>query len=330
MQSFFKKLFSQHTLSRSEAKNALIELTSEGCSDSARAAFLTVFNMRPVTANEILGFRDAMIDLSLKPTIDSSGSMDICGTGGDGKNTFNISTTAAFIVAGAEQKIIKHGNYAVSSKCGSSNVLEGLGVRLTDDNKELNRQLSEANLCFLHAPLFHPALKTSAPTRKALGFKTIFNILGPLANPALPKIQCSGVYSYDLVSLYRQVLSELEIQFGIVYALDGFDECSLTGKCLLTSWKGEEVFSAIDLGLGAVQQDQIRGADDVKTSAEILFGILKGEGSQSHNAVAIANAGIALFIADRVSSLKEGVQAARNSLTSGKALAALNTCIGEK
>jgi anthranilate phosphoribosyltransferase len=244
MKEILEHLYQHKTLSKAEAKTILIDIAAGKYNHYQIASFLTAFIMRNITLDELKGFREALLELCHRVNLSEYKVMDVCGTGGDGKNTFNISTLASFVVAGAGIPVAKHGNYGVSSISGSSNVLETLGVKFKTDEQQLKQQLNEANICFLHAPLFHPAMKFVAPVRKELGVKTFFNMLGPLVNPAQPKVQLVGVFSLELARMYQYLFQEEQMQYTIIHTLDGFDEVSLTGDCKLYSNQSEKIISA--------------------------------------------------------------------------------------
>lgn len=322
MRTVLTHLFSHGTLTREEACRVLTHVASYP--PAQVAALLTVFQMRPMTVDELLGFRDAMMHLCLTVDLSEFDPMDVCGTGGDGKATFNISTAAAFVVAGAGVRVAKHGNVGVSSVCGSSNVLEFLGIRFTQDRDTLRRALDQAGICYLHAPLFHPAMKSIAGIRRELGLKTFFNMLGPLVNPAKPKKQLIGVYSLELARLYAYVHQRTDRSFVIVHSLDGYDEVSLTGTCKYITREGEFLATPADFGMAPVTSSDISGGIDVAHSAEILLKLLSGTESSARQQVVVANAALALHAARPTESLTDCVAAASESLQSGRALRALN------
>ncbi|GAA4849759.1 anthranilate phosphoribosyltransferase [Algivirga pacifica] len=326
MKQLLNKLFEYKTLSREEAKNTLIKLAKGEYNNSQMSAFLTVFLMRMVTVEELSGFRDAMLELCVKVDLSDYDVMDIVGTGGDGKDTFNISTLSSVVVAAAGQSVAKHGNKSVSSVCGSSNVLDHLGYQFTNDHDLLRKSLDETNICFLHAPLFHPAMKNVAPVRGELGVKTFFNMLGPLVNPAFPKKQFLGVFNLEVARLYTYLQQQTENNFSIVYALDGYDEISLTGDFKVISNEGEKVYSPEDLGLPIVDAKALHGGNTVEEAAQIFMDILKGNGNEAQNAAIFANAGMALSSGKGITP-KEGVEEAREALLSGKALQTFNTLV---
>lgn len=326
MKTVLNELIDHQSLTKEEARQVLIELTSGKYNPSQTASFITVYMMRNITVDELQGFRDAMLELCIPARFDQP-VMDVCGTGGDGKNTFNISTLSSFVVAAAGQPVAKHGNYGVSSACGSSNVLEYFGYTFTNNIDELKRSIDRANICFMHAPLFHPALKNVAPIRKELGVKTFFNMLGPMVNPAFPSRQLVGVFSLELARKYGYLYQQSDKQFVILHSLDGYDEISLTGAFKYFYNNGEQLADASDLGLPKLTYDQIGGGYSVADSAKIFMDVLEGKGSAAQNAAVIANAGMALYCADQKAGLLNAVAKARESLESGKALEAFKKLI---
>lgn len=327
MKDVLERLFQGETLSEAEAAGVLERIAAGEFTDPQVAAFLTVFKMRPVSVAELAGFRSALLRLAVQVDIDEMKAVDLCGTGGDGKDTFNISTLSAFVVAGAGYRVVKHGNYSVSSHCGSSNVLEALGVQFSNNIEVLRRRAAGAGVCFLHAPLFHPAMKNIGPVRKALGFKTIFNLLGPLVNPAQPDVQMIGVYSYELMRPYSYVLQQTDVNYAVVHSLDGYDEISLTGPVQIISRYGELALEPEDLGFEIVTPESLSGGKTVGDATAIFESILSGTGSVAQRNVVAANAGvaIALFYDEPLSreSILRGISEAQDSLSGGKALVAL-------
>lgn len=295
MKKILQYLFEHKTLSREAAKEVLLNISKGIYSDAEIASFTTVFLMRSITIPELNGFRDALIELCVPVLLNGHDVLDIVGTGGDGKNTFNISTLSCFIVAGAGQKVAKHGNYGATSVSGSSNVMETLGYHFSNDNKKLLREVEEANICFMHAPLFHPALKVVGPIRKNLGVRTFFNMLGPLVNPALPGIQMIGVYNMEMARIYSYLLQQSEARFMIIHSLDGYDEISLTGDTKVITNEGEKILSAAYLGKRMVAPHDIYGGNSIEEAAKIFLKIIKGEGTWAQNAVVMANAAMALY-----------------------------------
>ena len=303
----------------------LISLARGEHNPSQVAAFLSTYRMRTITLDELMGFREAMLELCVPLDLNGYDTVDLCGTGGDGKNTFNISTLASFVVAGAGLKVVKHGNYGVSSVCGSSNILEHFGYHFKNDAGALKRELDKAGICFLHAPKFHPAMKNVAPIRRDLGVKTFFNILGPMVNPSQPKNQLIGVYNLELARTYHYLYQKLDKRYAIIHSLDGYDEISLTSPVKVYATRGEKMLYPEQFGLPPVMPSQIEGGDDIPSSAKLFMNVLEGRGSETQNAVVTANAGLALYAAGNVDALKEGVAAAKESLLGGKALDSFKT-----
>ncbi|MBI9064555.1 MAG: anthranilate phosphoribosyltransferase, partial [Marinilabiliaceae bacterium] len=313
------ELLNHKTLTREQARTVLINIARESYNQSEVVAFLTVFMMRQVTVEELSGFRDALLELCLRVDLSEFNTIDVCGTGGDGKDTFNISTLASFVVAGAGAKVAKHGNYGVSSSCGSSNVMEYLGYQFTRDVDLLRRQLDQAGICFFHAPLFHPAMKAVGSIRRDLGLKTFFNMLGPMVNPSFPQNQLVGVFSLVLARLYNYIYQQTDKNYTIIHSLDGYDEVSLTGNFKAISNGGEQLYGPGDLNLKMVQPEQIGGGETVEASAKIFKAILNGEGTEAQNSVVIANAAMALKCYHPQWDLEQSLEAAKDSLLSGRA-----------
>lgn len=320
MKEILNHLIEHRTLGKEQAREVLKKIATGEYNTSSIAAFMTVYLMRSITVEELSGFREAMLELCVPVEIPEYDAIDLCGTGGDGKDTFNISTLASFIVAGAGQPVAKHGNTGVSSICGSSNLLASFGYEFTNDIDKIRRSMDEAGICFLHAPLFHPAMKNVAPIRKELGVKTFFNMLGPMVNPSFPKKQLVGVFSLELARLYAYLYQEQEVDFNIIHALDGYDEISLTGDFKMIGNKGEKLYSPEDLDLPKIHAESIAGGTTVEESAKIFQEILKGNGSEAQNAVVLANAASALVTARPGLSFLEAIGQAEQSLLSGKAL----------
>lgn len=320
MKEILDELFNYKSLNKNQAKEVLVRLANGEFNQSQTAAFLTVFNMRSITVHELEGFREAMLELCLPVEISDYDPIDLCGTGGDGKNTFNISTLSSFIVAAAGQAVAKHGNNGVSSVCGSSNLLAWFGYEFTNNIETIKRNLDEANLCFLHAPLFHPAMKNVAPIRKELGVKTFFNMLGPMVNPAFPKKQLVGVFSMELARLYGYLYQQSEGRFAILHSIDGYDEVSLTGDFKLVAHDEERILSPEDLGLSLVSPEEIYGGETIQDAAKIFLDILEGRGTKAQKEVVLANSGMALYASGKAETISDAIEVARESLDSGKAL----------
>ena len=324
MKKILNHLFEHKTFSRDESKEILTNITLGKYNPSQMAAFMAAYCMRSITVDELEGFRDGMLELCLKTDLSDYELIDLCGTGGDGKDTFNISTLASFVVAGAGYKVSKHGNYGVSSGCGSSNVMEYLGYKFSNDIDHLKRSLDNAGICFLHAPLFHAAMKTVAPIRKELGIKTFFNMLGPLVNPARPKFQMVGVFSLELARLYAYLFQKSKTGYTIVHALEGYDEISLTCDFKTFSPEGEHIHSISDLGFERIDPSKIGGGSSVQESAEIFKAVLDGEGSQEQNNVVLCNAAIAIRTIKPEKSFADCFYEAEESLNSRMALRSFN------
>ncbi|MET1260833.1 anthranilate phosphoribosyltransferase [Flagellimonas sp. DF-77] len=322
MKETLNKLINHEILAKEDAKQILVNIAKGEYNTSQIAAFLTVYMMRSITIDELEGFRDALLELCLAVDLSAYDPIDLCGTGGDGKDTFNISTLASFVTAGAGVKVTKHGNYGVSSKCGSSNVMEFLGIRFSNEADFLEKSIAEAGICVLHAPLFHPAMKNVAPIRRELAVKTFFNMLGPMVNPAFPKNQMVGVFNLELARMYGYLYQNTDKNFTVLHALDGYDEISLTGATKTISNGSEGMLSPSDFGVDAVKAEAIVGGDDVSDSARIFMDILQGKGSEAQNHVVCANAGVAIATAQKV-TVKTGFEKAMESLQGGKGLAAL-------
>ncbi len=324
MKNILNKLFEQKRLTKEESKEVLINIAQEKYNSVQIAAFMTVFLMRPVSVDELSGFREALLELAVKVDLSDYNTIDLCGTGGDGKNTFNISTLTSFVVAGTGNKVAKHGNYGVSSASGSSNMLEYLGYKFTNDEATLKQQLATANICFLHAPLFHPAMKVVAPIRRELGVKTFFNMLGPLVNPSSPQNQLVGVFNLEVARVYNYILQKTNVNYGVVHALDGYDEISLTGDFKLFTKESEQQISPEDLGQKQLLQSDIFGGNSVPEAAEIFVNIISGKGTDQQNNVVLTNAAFALTIVDKNKSFEVAFEEAKESLFRLKAKQSLS------
>lgn len=319
MKEILNKLFEQQRLTKLEAKKVLIQMANEKYNTSQMASFLTVFLMRPISVIELSGFREALLDLAIKIDLSDFNTIDLCGTGGDSKNTFNISTLTSFIVAGTGNKVAKHGNYGVSSVSGSSNMLEYLGYEFTNNEATLKKQIEEANICFLHAPMFHPAMKAVGPVRRELGMKTFFNMLGPLVNPSQPQNQLVGVFNLEVARIYNYLLQETAENYGIVYSLDGYDEISLTSAFKLFTKENEQLITPEDLSMRRLDQAELYGGNSLKEAAKIFTSILEGKGTEAQNNVVITNAAFALMTMDRNKSFENAFEEAKISLLELKA-----------
>ena len=324
MKDIINKLSSHNTLSKDEAKEVLLNISKGKYNNSHISSFLTIFMMRNITLEELQGFKEALLELCVKIDLSEYNAIDLCGTGGDNKDTFNISTLASFVTAGAGISVAKHGNYGVSSNCGSSNVMEYLGIKFSNNESFLKKCLEKAGICILHAPLFHPAMKNVAPIRKELAVKTFFNMLGPMVNPSFPNNQIVGVFSLELARIYGYLYQNSNKNFAILHSLDGYDEISLTGSTKIISNSKEKLIEPKDFGLSTLNKDDILGGASIESSAKIFLDVLSGKGTNAQNQVVCANSAIAISTKMNI-SLKSGYQNAMESLISGRGLKSLKT-----
>jgi anthranilate phosphoribosyltransferase len=327
MRKYLQFLFEHKTLSREQAREVLVNIGNGLYNEHEITAFMTVYLMRSITIPELQGFQDALLELCVPLDLDGQEVIDIVGTGGDGKNTFNISTLACFIVAGAGQKVAKHGNYGASSVSGSSNVMEQMGYKFKNDHERLKKEIDQVGICFLHAPLFHPALKTVGPIRKNLGMRTFFNMLGPMVNPATPSFQLVGVYNLEMARIYNYLLQQSGKAFTIIHGIDGYDEISLTNDTKVITQAGELVLTPEQLGKRRVLASDIEGGRSVEDAAKIFRDILSGRGTWAQNAVVLANAAMALHSTGKYQAYDQAYAAAVDSLDSGKAFQALKDLV---
>lgn len=319
MKKLLEKLTAHRNLDRAEARQVLLDIADARYNDAQLSAFMTVFLMRAITVDELCGFRDALLERRRPVDLDCPQAIDIVGTGGDGKNTFNISTATCFVVAGAGYKVVKHGNYGSTSVSGASNVLEHHGIRFTADTDRLRRSLETSGVAYLHAPFFSPALKVVAPVRKALGVRNFFNMLGPLVNPTMPHHQLLGVYNLKLMRLYNYIAQTEGINCTVVHALDGYDEISLTGPFKCAGAGGERVYAPADLGLPACNPRDIYGGDTIAGAARIFDNVLAGTATPAQTNCVLANAAFAIHTVDPSVSLDDALDKARQSVASGAA-----------
>lgn len=326
MKDILHHLYQHNTLSKAQAKSILIDLAQGKFNDFQIASFMTVFNMRTITLAELKGFREALLELCVSIDLSEFNTLDLCGTGGDGKDTFNISTLSSFIVAGAGEKVAKHGNYGVSSISGSSNMLEYFGFQFSNDENTLKKQLDQTGICFLHAPLFHPTMKSVGSIRKDLKVKTFFNMLGPLVNPAQPQNQMTGVFSLELARMYHFIFQESPKNYKIIYSLDGYDEISLTSDFKIYENQGENLHKITDIPFKQLEQSAIRGGTSIEKNAQLFKTILEGKGTEAQNEVVLANASFALntITNDSLDLCKEK---AERSLYDKKGLQAFQTLL---
>lgn len=323
MKEILYKLFDYHYLSREEAKEVLFAIVKGDIPDTQVASLITSFLMRSISVDEILGFRDALLDMRVTVNLSDYAPLDIVGTGGDGKNTFNISTASCFVVAGAGYNVVKHGNYGATSISGASNVIEQQGVKFCTDNDQLRKSLDSCHIAYLHAPLFSPALKAVAPVRKSLGVRNFFNVLGPLVNPVQPEYQMLGVYNLAMSRLYSYIYQEENKKFCIVHSLDGFDEVSLTSQFKVVSNKGEQLFVPEELGFQRIGQEELYGGDTPEEAARIFRNVLHAQGSSAQMNVVLVNAAFGIQTIEQDKPIEECIEIARDSLFGKKALNAL-------
>ena len=319
MKEILNRLIQHEVLSRKESKDILIGIANKAYNESEIASFLTVYMMRSIQLEELEGFRDALLELCLAVDLSAYEPIDLCGTGGDGKDTFNISTLASFVTAASGIKVTKHGNYGVSSSCGSSNVMEALGIKFTNDKDYLEKALDQVGICVLHAPLFHPAMKQVAPIRKALGVKTFFNMLGPMVNPAFPTYQMVGVFNLELARIYGYLYQKTNKQYSIVHALDGYDEVSLTGATKVITRENERILNPAHFNVNTLAAKDIAGGESVASAATIFVNILSGKGSEAQNNVVCANAALAINTVQN-NGIQTAFEQAKETLLSGAAL----------
>ncbi len=327
MKKILEKLFNQEYLTKSQAKTILGEISEGKYNPHEISAFLAVFKMRNITVGELTGFRDCLRERCIPIDLNDFDPIDLCGTGGDGKDTFNVSTLASFVVAGAGYKVAKHGNYGVSSTCGSSNVMEHLGYQFTKDTDKLKQQIDKSGICFLHAPLFHPAMKEVAPIRRNIGVSTFFNMLGPMVNPAFPQKQLVGVFSLQLQRYYKYIYEQENASYRIVHSLDGYDEISLTGPAKVITPEKEFLLNPVNVIGKKITPEELKGGKDVKESAELFLEILEGRGTEAQNAAITANAAMAIECFQKTKNYKESMAVATQSLESKAALKSFKTLL---
>ncbi|MBT6224909.1 MAG: anthranilate phosphoribosyltransferase [Cryomorphaceae bacterium] len=326
MKKILNRLTQYETLTENESRNIIIDISEGKLNTSQISSFLTIFMIRNITIEELNGFRKALIELSLKIDLKEFDPIDLCGTGGDEKDTFNISTLASFVTAGSGAKVAKHGNYGVSSSCGSSNVLEYLDLKFNNDSDKIRKAVDKANICFLHAPLFHPAMKNVAPVRKELGLKTFFNMLGPMVNPSMPEKQVVGVYNLELARIYNYLYQTTDINYNIIHSIDGYDEISLTNGTKVYSRESEFILGSEDFNLKDIDSKNIIGGKDIKSSSKIFIDVLNGKGSTDQENVVCANASLAIAISKDISII-EAFNQAKESIKTKNALKCFNDLI---
>lgn len=325
MKEILQDLFAYKTLSKEQAKTILTDISQQKYSHVQIASFLTVFAIRSVTVDEMCGFVEALREGCVRVHLEGYDTIDMCGTGGDGKNTFNISTISSFVVAGAGVNVAKHGNYGVSSGCGSSNLLESLGYICSNDQEKLKTEIEKTGMCYMHAPLFHPPMKEVAPVRQQLGFRTFFNMAGPLVNPAFPKAQAVGVYNLEVARIYKYVLQQGNSSYIIIYDLQGYDEISLTGAVKIIGNNFEKVLLPEHFNSPVLSANQIGGGNSVDDAVKICLDILSNTAPEAHKDVIVANAAMGIKSAKPQTSIDDCIALARESLESGKALQVMKT-----
>lgn len=327
MKNTLYKLFDHQYLGKDEARTILQHIASGAYNDAQIASLITVFLMRSISVDELTGFREALLDMRVPVDLSEYKPIDIVGTGGDGKNTFNVSTAACFVVAGAGYHVVKHGNYGATSVSGASNVMENHGVKFTADVGQLRRSLDESGIAYLHAPLFNPALKAVAPVRKSLGVRSFFNMLGPLVNPVIPAYQLLGVYSLPLLRLYSYTYQVNETRYAVVHSLDGYDEISLTSDFKVAMPEKEKVYSPESLGFKRCQEADLYGGETPQEAAAIFDAVLKNTATEAQKNCVIVNAGFAIQVICPEKKIEECIAEARESLESGQVLASFRKFI---
>ena len=327
MREILNYLFEHKRLTIQQAEEILLEIAGGKYSDAEIAAFITVFNMRTISIDELAGFRDALLKTCISIDLSEFNTIDLCGTGGDGKDTFNISTLSAFVIAGAGATVAKHGNYAASSGCGSSNVMEYLGYKFSNDHDRLRKELDRCGITFLHAPLFNPAMKNVGPVRRALRLKTFFNMLGPMVNPGRPQNQVVGVFSLELARIYNYLYQKSNVNYCIIHSLDGYDEISLTGDFKVLTNKSDRILHPSHLGMPVVKAEELAGSGDVPGTSAIFVNVLNGRGTAAQNAVVISNSAMALATYYPEKGVEECLECAKSSLLGGEALNVFNKLI---
>ena len=321
MKDILNRMLNHEELSREEMKEILVGITQSEFPNEQITALLTALQMRGVTVDELLGFRDGILETGVPVPLHCDRYIDVVGTGGDRKNTFNISTTACFVIAGAGYKVAKHGNYAATSTSGASNVIAHHGIKFTDDIDKLNRSLDECGIVYLHAQLFARAMKFVGPIRKALQFPTIFNLLGPLVNPSQPSCQLLGVANLDQMRLYNNVYQKIGIDYGIVNSIDGYDEISLTGSFKVTTNTYERIFRPEDLGFSVIKPEELVAGATEDEAARIFDSVLENRCMPGQKQVVLANAAFGIQVLEQgKKSTEECIEIARESIDSGSAL----------
>ena len=325
MKDILNFLYEHKTLDRDAAKRVLTNIANGSYNHSQIASFISVYLMRCITVEELSGFREALLELCIPVDLSGYDTVDLCGTGGDGKDTFNISTATSFVVAGAGARVAKHGNYGVSSACGSSNLMEYAGYKFSNDEAKLKKEIEEAGICFLHAPLFNPAMKNVAPVRRELGMKTFFNMLGPMVNPSFPARQMVGVYSLELARLYAYLYQTTDKHYAIIHSLDGYDEVSLTGPFKVITRELDRVYQPSDMNFPAYEPGELSGGGSVDEAMKIFIDVLENDAVPAQKDVVLANTALALQTCYPDTGLEECLDKARESIESGAAMRSFKT-----
>jgi anthranilate phosphoribosyltransferase len=319
MKQILTQLFNHQSLTKQEAAEVMKNIAAGKYNDAQIAAFISVFLMRSIELDEVIGFRDALLELAIPMDLSEFDALDIVGTGGDGKNTFNISTCSCFAVAGAGYKVAKHGNYGATSVSGSSNVLEYYGAKFTTDIDVIKHSLEDSGFAYLHAPLCNPAMKNVAPVRKGLGVRTFFNVLGPLISPVRPQYQCLGVYNLKMMRLYNYIYQNLGFEYSIVHSLDGYDEISLTDTCKVMNNNGEFIYTPEQLGFKTLKQEELWGGNTVDEAAKIFMNVLENKATEAQKNAVIINSAFAIQTRSSYKPLEQCKAEAAESLESGHA-----------
>ena len=319
MKQILYKLFEHQYLGRDEARTILQNIAQGKYNDVQVASLITVFLMRNISVEELCGFRDALLEMRVPVDLNEFAPIDIVGTGGDGKNTFNISTASCFAVAGAGYKVAKHGNYGATSVSGASNVLEHYGAKFTTDMDVVKKAIDQSGFAYLHAPLCNPAMKNVAGVRKNLGVRTFFNVLGPLISPVRPNYQCLGVYDLKMMRLYNYIYQSLGINYTIVHSLDGYDEISLTSTCKVSNNKGENVYSPEDLGFRQIAQQELWGGETVADASKIFLNVLNNKATDAQRNAVVINSAFTIQTICPEKTIDECKSEALQSLERGKA-----------
>lgn len=321
MKDILNRMLNHEELTREETRDILVGITRSEYPNEQITALLTALQMRGITVDELLGFRDGILETGVPVPLDCDRYIDVVGTGGDRKNTFNISTTSCFVIAGAGYKVAKHGNYAATSTSGASNVIANHGVKFTDDIDRLNRCINECGIVYLHAQLFAKAMKFVGPIRKALQFPTCFNLLGPIVNPSKPQCQLLGVANLDQMRLYNNVYQKIGLDYGIVNSIDGYDEISLTGDFKVTTNNYERIFKPSDLGFTIIKPEELQAGANEQEAKEIFDAVLANTALPAQKNVVLANAAFAIQVLEKgKKDIEECIDIARESIDSGKAL----------